>query len=184
VQPAGITFELPWPHTDAIETGAGLRRLRECGYEWDREYVRIANAALPFEALTVHAGSDRFCHPGMATDLHARMYILDEPAERVIHTITARATVEAERVSRYTPPPFRRRGDPPAPSPAEIPGWTRIAVPFSVFYFDYGGSAVVDFYVRRIADHTVVFVFMHAGHRDDDPGDDPIHVALTTARAL
>src|SRR5690606_13436123 len=29
VRPVGITFELPWPHTDEIATGAQLSRMRE-----------------------------------------------------------------------------------------------------------------------------------------------------------
>lgn len=62
----------------------------------------------------------------------------------------------------------------------ESGGWRRVRVSFGRWYTDYGGTAHVDFRLRRCGGRTFVLVFMH---RDYEGQDDDIAAVLASFRA-
>ena len=56
--------------------------------------------------------------------------------------------------------------DPQVVSDASGP-WRKVALSFWLFYGDYGGTAHVEFRLRRFGDRTFVFVFMYVIENPD-----------------
>ena len=93
--------------------------------------------------------------------LGARLYALAESAEETMKNLLTRLPVVAARVSCgnqtnvYMLGPKRS-----SVTNAERPPWKTIRTNMRVWYSDYGGEAVVEMFVRRSRDVTLVLVVM------------------------
>jgi hypothetical protein len=137
-------FHLSHRELDAVALGAG---------EWDTEYASVCNAALPFDRCAAHLGDDGWGKAGCSFgDLQMRVYDLKEAPEDLAPVIEARGTADVKRLSGRMPEVHRNGAGP----------WRRLTLSFEVWYGDYGGTANVDFRLRRLGERTLVVVFMYA----------------------
>jgi hypothetical protein len=159
VTPPGIVFEVPNADAGVSYTGARLAEVRECTGEWDREFAEVANAALPFERLAVHIGSEAFCDGHSYVDMHVRAYVVDARPEAVVRAIGERGGAVARRLTREA----RRRAE-PVPSRwaprLEFPGFAHVGLSYARWYGDYGGTAHLDAFVRGVGDQTFALLLM------------------------
>lgn len=159
VTPVGIVFEVPNSEAGVSYTGAKLAALRECDQEWDREFAEVANAALPFERLVVHIGSEPFCGGVSFADMHVRAYVLDARPEAVARAIEERGGAVARRLTSEVRLRDSFRQAPWKPR-VEFPGFTHVGLSYPRWYDDYGGTAHVDAFVRGVGDQTFALLFM------------------------
>jgi hypothetical protein len=159
VTPLGIVFEVPNPEAGISYTGAKLAAVRECNREWDREFAEVANAALPFDRLAVHVGSEPFCSGVSYTDMHVRAYVIDARPEAVVRAIGERGGAVARRLTSEV-----RIRDKPMPSKweprVEFPGFAHVGLSYARWYDDYGGTAHLDAFVRGVGDQTFALLIM------------------------
>lgn len=172
LQPSGIVFTVPpswieWKshfdnnfhlttgQLDKVEHGAG---------EWDTEYGKIANAALPFDRCAVHAGGEGWGADAWGYgDLQFRVYILDGIPERIEESIYKKSKTAAAALERDSRSVFRAKA---TAEDKTSSGWTKsVGVTMSVSYFDYGGAANVDFWLFPWNEQTVVAVFMYSKYQ-------------------
>ena len=161
VTPPGIVFEVPNPEAGVSYTGAKLASVHECNREWDGEFAEVANAALPFDRLVVHVGSEAFCAGISYTDMHVRAYVLDARPEAVVRAIDERGGAVARRLTSEVRVRIR---DQPMPSKweprVEFPGFTHVGLSYARWYDDYGGTAHLDAFVRGVGDQTFALLIM------------------------
>lgn len=159
VAPPGITFDLPprwiaWQAEfgDNVHTPDGdLSSVINGSGEWDKEYGVVANAVFQKDSLLFHAGGEGW---GMLKassfgDVQMRCYrgrLSFAGAEERI-----RAKIHNAKVETGT------RGT-----------WQSLRAVYQVRYGDYGGMAVVDFYLQNVDGEPVALVFMHAGGGDSE----------------
>jgi len=159
VTPPGIVFEVPNPNAGVSYTGAKLAAVRECTGEWDREFAEVANAALPFDRLAVHVGSEAFCDGYSYLDMHVRAYVVDARPEAVVRTIAERGGAVARRLTseaRIRDEPVRSKWEPRV----EFPGFAHVGLSYARWYGDYGGTAHLDAFVRGVGDQTFALLVM------------------------
>lgn len=174
LQPSGIVFEVPtfWVDWNSrfgnnfhLTTGQ-LDRVEHGAGEWDTEYGKIANAALPFSRCAIHAGGDGWGGGVSFGDLQLRVYILDGVPERIEESIYEKlesAAAALERDSRLVYSVKARTGD------NTSSGWNEgVIVTTRVFYYDYGGVANIDFRLFPWNEETVVAVFMYSNSREQE----------------
>lgn len=126
--------------------------------EWDTEFGRACNAAIPFRHCVGHFGSEPWGEKSRYfNDLQVSVYLvsgkLTEWEKRFTERV--RATVRPDAVERST-----------------LAGWERILFQYHRTPFDYSATAVIDFRFKRIGSRIVVFVFMHTGF----PGDFTVEI--------
>ncbi|HWO20584.1 MAG TPA: hypothetical protein VNO30_17565 [Kofleriaceae bacterium] len=159
VTPPGIVFEVSSSNAGVSYTGAKLAAVRECTGEWDREFAEVANAALPFDRLAVHVGSEAFCDGHLYIDMHVRAYVIDARPEAVVRAIGERGGVVARRLTSEA-----RIRDKPVPSKweprVELPGFAHVGLSYARWYGDYGGTAHLDAFVRGVGDQTFALLIM------------------------
>jgi hypothetical protein len=146
----GNNFHLTHQQLDAVARGDG---------DWDTEYASVCNAVLPFDRCAAHVGGEGWGKQGVAwSDLQVRVYDLDEAIEDVERDMEKKGVADVERFSGKVPKMERdAKGD-----------WRRTMLSFDRWYGDYGGTAHVDFRVRRCGDHSFVFVFMYVDIKDTE----------------
>ena len=180
LDPPGLHVTLGAAESGRSYVGDALEHVRSCNDEWDREFALVANAALPFDRLVAHVGSEPFCGGVSYFDLHVRAYVLDEPVAIVARAVERAGKAEVARLDA-------ERGAPPAalvPRP-EVAGFSRVAFSYERFYGDYGATAHVDAYLRAFDAGTVALVFFYTvdpAYVADGTRVDPILDVLTSAR--
>jgi hypothetical protein len=124
-----------------------LEQLRNPMGEWKREYAAVIDSMIPFAALTAHLGGDPW--NGSCGAPQMRVYVQDSaaPAPRVL---AQRGVESAERFFR-----------PVQKVQADSAGWELTRIFWEGFYYDYGGTAQVEFWSRRIRNRSVTLVFMY-----------------------
>lgn len=138
----GNNFHLTRWQLYRVETGGG---------EWDSEYAQVTNAVLPFENCAVHAGGEGWGLRAVSfADLQMRAYTGNWELMEVRQRVLDQGLPEAKTVGGDALFSSAMRGD-----------WQRDSISYNLFYGDYGGTAHVDFYSRRIDGKTVVLVFMY-----------------------
>lgn len=159
----GLTFTVPHAQAGELYEGARLAELRNCGGEWDKEFAEVADAALPFDALVAHVGSEPMCEGAVFTDIHVRAYVVPGSAAEVTAKIRRDGGAKAKTFSQAKPAGRRLGGeenDPRWKPRKSYPGFTHVDLSYPRFYGDYGGVAHVDFFAKAHGDKTLVMVIM------------------------
>src|SRR5205823_1863710 len=144
LHPSGFTFEVPadwvkWhsQHGNNFHLSRDelARTEKPESDEWDREFARLSNAALPFRRCAAHVGSEGWGQDArFYSDLQVRVYdLLDAPDDLEKQIVeAARAAVKPDAITR------------------EASGaWRRIAVRYARSHYDYRATACVDFRLRQ-----------------------------------
>jgi len=128
---------------ESVEVGAG---------EWDTEYAKVVKSALRFQDCIAHVGGEGWGKDGSPfADVQLRAYLTPLSEEQVYQAASAQGLGTAQRI------------DPHAfllPTVKDGP-WQRTTIKYELFYYDYGGTARVDFYTRTDQGLTFVLVFMY-----------------------
>ncbi len=171
LHPSGITFQVPeewleWDsefHNNFHLTHRELRKVRLGSGEWDWEYGKVVNAVLPFEHCAVHAGGEGWGTDGSSFgDLQLRAYVTDLSVQEVL--------ARAKRPGFSTARDIAKSGGFTVASAAfsisKYGVWDRATIDYPLWYGDYGGTGVVDFYVKDEGPYRLVLLFM--GQKDDE----------------
>jgi RNA polymerase sigma factor (sigma-70 family) len=133
-----------------VENGTG---------NWDTEYGLVCNAALPFARCCAHVGDEGWGKDAVSYgDLQVRVYVLDQPLDRVQRQIEERA---AAKVKETTKQAAKMSKDDDA-------SWKQRKFSYERWYRDYGATAYVDFRARPFDGHTVVFAFMYTNFTNQE----------------
>ena len=122
-------IHLPYGDLNQVKDGSG---------EWDTEYAKIVNATLPFDNCAAHLGGEGWGEKGVSFgDLQSRIYILASPKDEIKRRIQEQGLNAAKLIS----------------SDAKLVqkmdnSWEISHIEYGVFYYDYGGTAQIDFYIR------------------------------------
>ena len=168
VEPIGLSLQIPalWlgrrgpPNLllcDASPAGSVADRirtdrrsfddLRDLHGEWKREYSAAVNSILPFSALVAHLGGDPW--NGNCGAPHMRIYVRDTTAEAV-SKVAGRGVLAAEAFFK----PVQRFD-------TDSAGWAVTRISWEAWYYDYGGTATLEFWSRRVGPKSVTLVFMY-----------------------
>jgi hypothetical protein len=171
LRPSGVTFRVPqqwleWYdkfHNNLHLTRGQLDKVENGDGEWDTEYGRVVNAALPFADCAAHVGGEGWGLKGTSFgDVQLRAYVTNLSPEEIVARLNGVAFDTARRVSR--PPPTAIALKELAPDVSvndEREGrWRRVAITYPLWYGDYGGVARIRFYIASIKEGTLVLVFM------------------------
>jgi hypothetical protein len=126
---------------------SSLEQLRSPRGEWKREYAAVVDSVMPFTALTAHLGGDPW--NGTCGAPQMRVYVQDSAATSP-KLLAQRGVESAERFFR----PVQR-------VQTDSAGWEITRIFWEGFYYDYGGTAQVEFWSRRIRNRRVTLVFMY-----------------------
>lgn len=119
--------------------------------EWDREYSAVADSTLPISAVVAHVGAEPWGRSGTCfVDLQARIYVLAHPVDSVLQAVRTNGL----RVANHK--------FPTRVTSTNTLGWSLASLSWDAWYFDYGSTAHMDFYVRGIRGRTVVLLLMYA----------------------
>lgn len=167
VAPLGLRAKLPegafgpsWVRT----RGPDLDKVRTSAGEWERAYAELLDRSLPFESLLVHASDEPWGAAATYSGLGIRLHAVAEPVDVVLASLAARLPVVAVRVACGNEHGRLHDSSPRSSvTHAERPPWKTMQAKMRVYYGDYGGQAVVELYVRRVRDVTLVLAFMFEG---------------------
>lgn len=124
-----------------------LPQLKDPKGEWKKEYAAVIDSMMPFDALVAHLGGDPW--NGYCGAPQMRVYVQDSSAPPP-RALSSRGTASA---ARYFQPVQNVQAD--------SAGWEVTRVFWDAFYYDYGGTAQVEFWSRVIRDRRVTLVFMY-----------------------
>lgn len=173
VEPIGITLQIPpaWiggrdPHAAQPSCGrvgrgafaervhvnpAAFSSLLHATGEWDREYSAVMDSIMPFTALAAHLGPEPWGVQGHCyADLQMRVYVTDGGVEDVRARVRGIGLATAKA---YFPSA--------ATVSADSAGWHIEHVSWTAWYFDYGGEANVELFMRPFGARLLVLAFMH-----------------------
>jgi hypothetical protein len=124
-----------------------LEQLRDPRGEWKREYAAVVDSVMPFGAFTAHLGGDPW--NGTCDAPQVRVYVQDSaaPSPRSL------AQSGVESAERFFKPVQKVQTD--------SAGWELTRISWEGFYYDYGGTAQVEFWSRRIRNRRVTLVFTY-----------------------
>ena len=168
VEPLGFSFEIPalWLgrpgppnllYCDAHPAGTvadriltertRLEQLKNPRAEWKTEYAAVVDTMMPFAALEAHLGGDPW--NGSCGAPQMRVYVQDSAASQP--RLSAQRGVESAK----------RFFQPVRLVQADSAGWQLTRISWEGFYYDYGGTAQVEFWSRRVRNRLVTLVFMY-----------------------
>ncbi|MHC5079573.1 MAG: hypothetical protein ACYTHN_11170 [Planctomycetota bacterium] len=168
VKPLGLTFELPgrfleWFRkfrTNLHFTSEALAAVKDGAGEWDTEYGRVVNRALPFERCVAHVGTEGWGRKAVAySDLQVRIYILSGKPAEVEGAIKKMAKAEIEAITGKAPDVAEGGSAGP---------WRKVVFGFDRWYHDYGARAFTDFRIRGFGNRTVVFACMYTNYQSQE----------------
>ena len=122
-------------------------RLQNPRSAWKKEYAAVIDSVMPFDALVAHLGGDPW--NGDCGALQMRVYVQDSSAPSP-RALSSRGTASA---ARYFKPVQNVRAD--------SAGWEVTRIFWDAFYYDYGGTAQVEFWSRVVRNRRVTLVFMY-----------------------
>jgi hypothetical protein len=121
--------------------------------EWQREFSAVVDSIAPFNALVAQASGALWgVRASCVAVVHMRVYVGNFTAEWV----SSRAAIVGPRVAHRFFRPVKR-------TPIDTAGWRGIGLSWDAWYYDYGGRAHVDVFVRHVGAQTLALVFMYAG---------------------
>jgi hypothetical protein len=165
LNPGGASFRIseywldwdPKSYKNLHLTRADLESVKDGAGEWDTEYGKVVNAALPFNDCSAHLGEEGWGAQGASFgDLQMRAYISDLSEEELERRISTKGLAAAKAIRTDVAPQATLARD-------KVLNWTRLVIAYNLFYWDYGGTGHVEFYLNSFHGHTAVLVFMHAG---------------------
>jgi hypothetical protein len=128
--------------------------------EWTEEFSNVADSVVPFDALVAQvSGSPWIPYQSCVSPVQIRIYVGDFSPEWVASRV---ATTGVRTAKRFFDP---------VRTVTDTAGWTGTRLTWRAFYYDYGGTASVEFLARRVRAHTVVLVFMYSGPVDRQPAE-------------
>ena len=166
LNPSGISFRIPqdwidWfnrSHNNLHLTRQELSEVKDGQGEWDTEYAKVVNSALPFDDCAAHVGEEGWGRQGVSYgDVQLRAYVTNLSPDEVSARIRGPAFLVAWKVARPNSRPTIEDG--------HEDSWQKTTVSYDLYYGDYGGTAQVRFFVRPWKKKTLVLVFM--GGRDE-----------------
>jgi hypothetical protein len=124
-----------------------LAQLRDPKGEWKREYAAVVDSVMPFATLAAHLGGDPWNRSCGAPQM--RIYVQDSAAPPP----SSLARLGVESAERFFRPVHKVQAD--------SAGWDLTRIFWEGFYYDYGGTAQVEFWSRHIRNRRVTLVFMY-----------------------
>jgi hypothetical protein len=158
LHPSGAIITIPdaWLRRDSQfhdtlhVSRAELQEVEKTGTgAWGAEYAQVVNSALPFQMCVLHAGN-------MYSDLHMRTYLGRWSFDQLQQLTRDKGLAAAKKISKE---PEIKNAEIKEDTVGE---WRRSTISFPVWHYDYGGTANVAFYSRRLEGETVVLVFMYS----------------------
>jgi hypothetical protein len=105
LEPVGASFQIPndWmkDYQTVNLTLPQLQKVRKGKGEWNTEYARVVNAALPFAGCSAQAGRYSWDSGGFA-GVQKRAYVLASSAEEIERGIAAKSLVAAKALPSHT----------------------------------------------------------------------------------
>jgi hypothetical protein len=169
IEPLGASFEIPqtWFDPPTIKgrceynspvisrfhiSQASIAKLPRATGEWDKEFSAVVDSVMPFSGTVAQVGSEGWgAESSCFGDLQVRVYVTDLPVDSIAKRATTRASETANRFFPSTPV-----------TEADTLGWRVQKLSWNAWYYDYGATAEVEFYSRRVRGNTFTLVFMHA----------------------
>lgn len=189
IEPVGVSFALPPYWVDSAvrvasprhSCGSGAKPTIQVGLssdrhelanatgEWDREYSTVADSVLPLWAAVAQVGGEPWgAKSGCYADLQARVYVIDISSAEVARCVEERGQTIANRFFRSTA------------SVTDSSGWHIARLQWRAWYYDYGSTAHMDYYVRDVSGRSVVLLFMYADSMN--PTRDDLSAILSSWR--
>jgi hypothetical protein len=172
LHPSGVSFMIPkewliWfdqHHNNFHLTHEELSKVKDANGEWDTEYAKVVNSALPFEDCVAHVGGEGWGKDGLSyIDVQMRAYTTKLSLKQVMANIHGPGFSTAHNVASHRFPSdnkFMKIED-------SVDGrWMKSLIQYPVFYGDYGGLARIRFYLTQSNKQTLVLVFM-GGEEDE-----------------
>jgi hypothetical protein len=129
-----------------------VAKLARASGEWDKEFSAVVDSVMPFSGTVAQLGSEGWgAESSCFGDLQVRVYVTDLPLDSLTTRARRRASETANRFFPATPV-----------TEADTLGWRVQRLSWSAWYYDYGATAQVEFYSRRVRRKTITLVFMHA----------------------
>jgi len=160
MHPLGASFEIP-QHWTARTQESQLKQVRRGEGEWNTEYAKVVNAALPFSRCVAQAGRWDW-NASTYGGVTVRAYVLDQTFGEVVERISGKGLAATQALPRTTISNV-------SITESNLEQWRRILINYDAWYYDYGGRANLDFYVAERNGTTIVLVFMYGGI--GDPGN-------------
>jgi hypothetical protein len=151
---------------------------------WDKDYAEVVNAVLPFEKCVAHLGAEGWGRESYSiADLQMRIYFVEWSLGRVKGRVLDRGRRAATAILR------REMGLSDAKEASvvndNVGGWERSVVQFDIRHSDpvdeIYGTAIVEFYMRKLGGHTMVLVFMRSS---PEAGADDIRAIQASVTAF
>jgi hypothetical protein len=180
VEPVGISFELPPYWRDSVYRvahkrqgcGAGSpgtvytnpsrqrQELASARGEWDAEFSAVSDSVLSLRDLALHAGAQPWGRGNCFNDLQVRVYVVESTPSEVLSHVQSIGVPTADRRFKSS---F---------AATDSGGWRIGRLSWNAFYYDYGSTARMDYYVQSVGGRSVVLLFMYAdswmrGNLDD-----------------
>ena len=166
LRPSGITFRVPpdwlkWNaqfHNNLHLTRQELKGVETGKGEWDSEYATVVNSALPFDDCAAHVGGEGWgLQSASFGDLQMRAYVTHLSAREILERIQGPGFGHAASIAKLK---GGRTGSEAHIAVKTAGDWQRATIEYPLWYGDYGGLAMVDFYVREVRSYRLVLVFM------------------------
>ena len=169
IEPLGVSFEIPqsWFDAPTIKltceynspvnsrfylSRASIEKLPRATGEWDKEFSAVVDSVMPFSGTVAQLGSEGWgAESSCFGDLQVRVYVSDISVDSLAIRATTHASETASRFFPATPV-----------ANADTLGWRVQKLRWDAWYYDYGATAQVEFYSRRVAGKTLTLVFMYA----------------------
>ncbi len=140
-----------------------LAKAKNSQEEWNSEYAKIANLALPFKQCAFCGGSEPWIRGGHFNDLQMRAYTSRKSVAEIRRRLVE---VKTTMQSRYSGHGMISTAEENQLGPIQFTQkdeWLQGLWSFDLFYYDYGGSAQVEVWLKSFDQGTAVLVFMHTG---------------------
>ena len=130
------------------------------GNEWDVTFARLVNDILPFDNCVFHGGGEGWGLQGHSfADLQMRVFVGSWGPDAIPKLVQDRVFPAAQKMSRGG----SMMGLPAGASLEHSTkgGWRVESVIFPMWFFDYGAVAMIDFYIKKLDQSTIVLIFMY-----------------------
>lgn len=169
IEPLGASFQIPpsWFDPPTIKGTCeynspvsarfhvnrdAVAKLPRATGEWDKEFSAVVDSVMPFSGAVAQLGSEGWgAESTCFGDLQVRVYVTDLQLDSLATRARSRASETANRFFPATPVAV-----------ADTLGWRVQRLSWNAWYYDYGATAQVEFYSRRVRDKTITLAFMHA----------------------
>ncbi len=142
-----------------VEHGAG---------EWDSQYAAVVTAALPFKDCAAHIGAESWGKGRVSFAAQLRAYITDLSPDEVLAQFSGPAINAARQVAYSVPKKddLAALTEPGFTDERVQGGWHKAEIVYRLWYYDYGGVAMIRVYLMPVQSHTLVLVFMGGAEED------------------